>query len=159
MPLIILLFSCRAANLGQQSSWSIYRNPRYNFEFPYPNNWVSFSMPDNRDGLAFRDPRNPGVEIRGWAANDLSDFETSARNRPLNSHPRNFTTQQGLRGTLQVAVGADLSLMTLSLNQGKVRYNWQGQSESEQFADYYRFFYYVAEQYRLPPPRFVRLIT
>ncbi len=156
MPLVVILLSCQATNLDSPSSWNTYRNQRYDFEFPYPSNWLPFPMPDNRDGRAFRDPQNPNFEIRGWAANKLSGIETSSPNSTPKDFPesqqQNFTTQQGLTGKLQVEIGADTSLMTLTLSQGKVLYNWQGQCDSEQFANYYRFFYQVARQYRLPPP-------
>lgn len=155
MPLIVIMLSCSQSNLRSPDSWSIYRNVRYGFEFPYPSNWIAFPMPDNRDGRAFRDPENPNIEIRGWAANNLLESKEFLPEKPLkqpqSSQQQNFTTEQGLTGKLRVEVGSDLSLMTLSLNQGNVIYNWQGQSESEQFADYYRFFNYVARQYRLPP--------
>jgi hypothetical protein len=168
-PLVIMLLSCRASNIGSQSNWDTYRNPRYGFEFPYPSNWVPFPMPDNRDGQAFRDPQNASSEIRGWAANKLSetvDSQTKKEGHRLNLEPspssmpakdspkfqeQNFTTEQGVTGKLRVEIGSDTSLMTLTLSQGNVLYNWQGQCNSEQFADYYRFFYYVARQYRLPP--------
>lgn len=111
-------------------------------------------MPDNRDGRAFRDPQNPNIEIRGWAANNLAESNAPSQEgtlkQPESSQQQNFITEQGLTGKLRVEVGSDLSLMTLSLSQGNVLYSWQGQSESEQFADYYRFFNYVARQYRLP---------
>jgi hypothetical protein len=154
-PLVVMLFSCGASNLGEQGSWKTYHNSRYNFEFPYPSNWQSFPMPDNRDGRAFRDPKNPSAEIRGWAANKLSVIEIPSSPSSLkNSSPaqlQNFTTQQGLTGQLQVEVGSERSLMTLSLSQGKVQYYWQGQCDSKLFADYFRLFYYIAGQYRLPP--------
>jgi len=173
-PLVVMLSSCRSSNLGSQNSWNTYRNPRYNFEFPYPSNWVPFPIPENRDGLAFRDPQNPSFEIRGWAANKLSgtnappssgemyegehhlNFGTSSpQNIPKalpQSQQQNFKTEQGVTGKLQVEIDPDTSLMTLTLSQGKVLYNWQGRCNSEKFADCYRFFDYVARQYRLPPP-------
>lgn len=174
MPLIVMLLSCQASNVGLQGSWNTYHNPRYGFEFLYPSNWASFPMPDNGDGGAFRDPKNPSTEIRGWAANKLSEtvafpsssgglskggyrlnVEALPKLTPQDSpksQQQNFTTDQGLTGKLQVDVGSDSSLMRLTLSQGKVQYNWQGQCNSKQFADYYRFFYYIASQYRLPPP-------
>ncbi|HBB33460.1 MAG TPA: hypothetical protein DDZ80_05575 [Cyanobacteria bacterium UBA8803] len=130
--------------------WTTYRNPRYNFEFPYPSNWIAFPMPDNRDGQAFRDPQNPDFEIRGWAEFAMLDASSLPRQAP--SPQKNFTTNQGAVGKLQVDLGSQTSLMTLTLNQGEVLYNWQGQCQSKQFADCYRFFYYVASQYRLPVP-------
>jgi hypothetical protein len=142
--------------LDGRDTWTIYRNSRYSFEFPYPSNWESFPMPDNRDGRAFRDSMHPNVEIRGWAANQLPAIDRpSYRNRLTNASPaqlQNFTTQQGFTGQLQVEVGAKTSLMTLTLSRGKVQYYWQGQCDSKLFANYFRLFYYMASQYRLSPP-------
>lgn len=172
-PLVIILLGCQDANKVSQNNWKTYHNARYNFEFPYPGNWVAFPMPDNRDGRAFCDPNNPNSEVRGWAANNLSAMGTppasgvlyqgqhrlkveasslaSTEPTPLKSQEQNFITDQGLTGNLKVEIGSDRSLMTLTLSQGKVLYNWQGQCESKEFADYYRSFYYIARQYRLPP--------
>ena len=154
-PLVLILFSCRASNVSMPNSWDTYHNPRYSFEFPYPRNWTPFPMPDNRDGRVFRDPKNPTLEIRGWAGHKLSEIRASSSKKSAKQSPtpqrQNFTTDQGVTGELQVEIGSDISLMTLTLSQGKVQYRWQGQCESEQFADNYRFFYYVATQYRLPP--------
>lgn len=109
-------------------------------------------MPDNRDGLAFSDPQNPAVLIIGIAGDRLPEIELSAKQKsPPKSTQQNFTTEQGRTGKLQVDVGADFSSMTLTLIQGRIRYHWRGQSPSQQFADYYRFFYYIASQFRLPP--------
>lgn len=156
-PLVLLLFSCHASTGGMPNRWDTYRNSRYGFEFPYPSDWIPVSMPDNRDGQAFRDPNNPTLEIRGWAAYQLSDIKALSPKKPTRESPnpqqKNFTTDQGLTGELQVVVGSDISSMTLTLSQGKVQYNWQGQCGSQQFADHYRFFYYVARQYRLPVPK------
>lgn len=155
MPVVFMLLSCRASNLGMPNSWETYHNPRYGFEFPYPSNWIPFPMPDNRDGRAFRDPKNPNLEIRGWAGNKLPEIQASSPKKSAKDSPKpqlqNFETDQGLTGELQVVVGSDISLMTLTLSQGKVQYNWQGQCESKRFANNYRFFYYVATQYSLPP--------
>lgn len=153
--LVVILSSCRASNLGLQDSWDTYRNPRYGFEFPYPSNWISSPIPDNRDGRVFRNPQNPSAEIRGWAANKLSPVELSLLPSKTKDSPTfqqdNFTTKQGLKGKLRVKIGSVTSMMTLTLSQGEILYNWQGQCNSEQFADYYRFFSYVASQYHLPP--------
>lgn len=155
-PLVLMLLGCSATPLDGQDGWTIYRNPRYNFEFPYPTNWESFPMPDNRDGRAFRDSNQPSAEIRGWAANKLSAIDLPSYHSSLkNSSPpqlQNFTTQQGFTGQLQVEVGAKTSLMTMTLSQGKVQYYWQGQCDSKLFANYFRLFYYIASQYRLSPP-------
>ncbi|MBE9128180.1 hypothetical protein IQ257_14670 [Coleofasciculus sp. LEGE 07092] len=148
-----MLLSCRASNLGEPNGWSTYRNPRYNFEFPYPTHWKPFPIPDNLDGQAFGDPQEPSTQVRGWAGNNLSEDEVVLPSSPpidtRESHQQNFTTEQGLTGKLQVDIGSEISLMKLTFSQGNVRYNWQGQCDSEQFDDYYRFFYYIARQYSL----------
>jgi hypothetical protein len=159
----LLLLSCRATDFELPDRWSTYHNPRYDFEFPYPSNWIPAPMPDNLDGRAFRDPQNPTAEIRGWATNRLSGilngieedgtsalphdfFPGTADGQP----PQNFTTEQGVTGKLQVNIDRQTSAMTLTLTQGLVRYSWQGECQSEQFAQYYRFFNYIARQYRIP---------
>ncbi|NEP60033.1 MAG: hypothetical protein F6K31_24015 [Symploca sp. SIO2G7] len=143
--MLFLLSSCS----DSPNRWKTYQNPRYKFEFPYPSNWESIAMPENLDGEAFRDPNNPSVEIRGWAFNQLPETESSSSNSTSTDSP-NFTTEQGVTGQLRVEVGVDTSLMILTLNQGQVEYHWQGRSDSEQFADYYRLFNYIASQYHLP---------
>ena len=54
---------------------------------------------------------------------------------------------------LVVEVGQQVSSMTLTLTQGQVKYYWQGQSNSQEFQNYYRLFYYIAQQYRIPRTR------
>ena len=48
-----------------------------------------------------------------------------------------------------IEVGQEVSSMTLTLTQGQVKYYWQGRSQSQEFQDYYRLFYYIAQQYRI----------
>lgn len=153
--LTMLLQGCQSSRLNSSATWKIYRNPRYQFEFPYPSNWIATAMPDNRDGQAFRDPQQPEIEIRGWAEHRLPikilNSRTSRAKNIAQQEQLNFTTQQGVTGQLQVKVGSDRSIMALSLNQGVVVYHWRAQAPSKQFADYYRFFDYIASNYRLPP--------
>lgn len=155
-PLLLVLLSCQQSNVDLPNSWDTYRNQRYGFEFLYPSNWIPFPMPDNRDGRAFRDPKNPSLEIRGWAVNKLPEIKPLSLKKPVKESAKpqlqNFTTAQGVTGELQVEVGSELSVMTLTLSQGKVQYKWQGQCDSKTFADNYRFFSYVATGYRLPSP-------
>jgi len=156
---IVLLSGCPSSD-GRSQTWKIYRNPRYNFEFPYPSNWVPSRVPDNRDGQAFSDPTLPDVEIRGWAGYSLLENEITNHKAtpPKSPQPwkQNFTTKQGLTGELQVDVRVDISLMTLTLKHESLLYRWQGRSPSKQFADYYRFFYYIASQYRVPSASAIR---
>jgi hypothetical protein len=62
----------------------------------------------------------------------------------------NFQTAQGISGVLLVEVNQQVGSMTLTLTQGQVKYYWQGRSKSQDFQDYYRLFYYIAQQYRIP---------
>lgn len=166
-PLVVIISSCGISELSSPSSWETYRNPRYNFEFPYPSNWQALPMPENLDGQVFGDPHNPSLEIRGWAklqqtavspttGINSSGIETQSPKttggETVSSQQQNFTTNQGFRGKMQVEIGTQISSMKLTLSQGEIVYNWQGQSQSETFADYYRFFYEIASQYRLPTP-------
>jgi hypothetical protein len=153
--LTMLLQSCQSSRLNSSATWKIYRNQRYQFEFPYPSNWIATPMPDNRDGQAFRDPQQPEIEIRGWAEHNLSgrilNSRTSIPKNTAQPLQLNFTTQQGVTGQLQVKVGSDLNIMELRIKQGVVLYHWRAQAPSKKFADYYRFFNYIASNYRLPP--------
>ncbi len=148
---LVFLISCRSFEASPPGSWQTYRNPRYNFEFPFPSNWIAEPPPDNQDGQAFHDPQNAQAEIRGWAAHQIKPI-AKPKSGTLPSLKPNFTTEQGLPGELQVNIGPEISSMKLVLEQGDIRYNWQGRSPSQQFDDYYRFFYYSARQYRVPPP-------
>lgn len=147
-----MLSGCRP-DMSQSGSWKIYHNPRYDFTFPYPSTWKPSQPPDNRDGQAFNHPDNPAIEVRGWASNRLpnprGDEQGTSKNATSGLKP-NFKTQQGLAGELKVQIDQRTSSMTLTLIQGEVRYNWQGRSPSEQFADRYQLFYSMARQYRVP---------
>jgi hypothetical protein len=86
--------------------------------------------------------------LSAGAGNQLqnpTNKETTGK-KSLNS---NFKTAQGVSGVLVVEVGSLTSSMTLTLQQGQVKYYWQGRSNSEEFDNYYRFFYYIAQQYRI----------
>lgn len=156
IAIVLILADCQSPNQISPGTWKIYHNQRYGFEFPYPSNWVTEPIPANRDGQAFSDPLHPDVEIRGSAGYNLPLIE-GAFPKPLQyKHPKvpknNFITQQGVIGELLIEVGADFSSIRLRLTLGKVQYNWQGQAPSKKFADYYRFFYYIASQFRVPLP-------
>ncbi|WP_199321388.1 hypothetical protein [Microcoleus sp. FACHB-831] len=160
--LALSVSSCQPSERTASGTWKTYNNQRYGFEFPYPSNWVASPMPDNRDGQAFSDPQNSAVEIRAWAGQRLPDngslgayytrrTKGHKKDRPKHSK-QNLTTKQGVTGELQVDINSDTSFMTLTLRQGQIQYNWQGRSPSQEFPDYYRFFYYIATEYRVPPP-------
>lgn len=153
----VMLSSCSPSVSNQSQSWETYHNSRFNFEFPYPSNWIAAPPPANRDGQAFSDPLQPEVEIRGWAGYQLStprtpNLQPQTKPKPTLLRP-NFTTEQGVSGELKVEIGAEMSAMNLALMQGNVQYNWRGQAPSRLFNDYYKFFYYVAGQYRVPMQR------
>ncbi|MEA5504241.1 hypothetical protein VB735_14170 [Halotia wernerae UHCC 0503] len=146
IALLIILWGCSAPSLnGSDLTWKTYHNERYGFEFPYPSNWTALSAPINDDGIALISPQNNTVEIRAWAVNRLPNLLTKDQN--INS---NFQTAQGVSGEMLVEVGQQVSLMKLTLTQGQVKYYWQGRSQNQEFPDYYRLFYYIAQQYRIP---------
>jgi uncharacterized protein YukE len=131
-----------------QKSWKTYKNPRYGFEFPYPSNWQEVK-PDNNDGIVFFSPQKSTVQIRGWAGNQLFPPSSADSNVKKSINP-NFKNTQGISGVMTVEIGATESLITLKLQQGDVKYYWQGKAPSQEFDDYYRSFYYIAQNYRLP---------
>jgi hypothetical protein len=141
MALTIVLLGCRADDRNQPGNWTTYRNDRFGFEFLYPDRWVTSITPENRDGIAFSDPTNPNVEIRGWAGEEIGNQRKSV--------PSNFTTQQGISGNLEIKVDAKVSLMTMTIVQNKIRYNWRGSAPSQQFDSYYQFFYYIASRFKV----------
>ena len=158
LVLTTFLGSCRS-NDSTSTTWKVYKNERFGFEFPYPDRWAESIPPENRDGIAFGDPQNPDVEIRGWAEHER--LATSAtprksftrnRNQQLPTPSLNFTTLQGVLGNLDAKIGAQ-STLTLTLTQGETRYYWRGSAPNQKFGDYYRFFNYIANHYRVPTNR------
>ncbi len=150
IPLLVILWGCSSApsfNTGAVT-WKTYSNSRYGFEFLYPSSWTSLPPPENNDGIAFVSPRNNSVEIRGWAGNGLPEIIKDKNAKK--TIDANFQTQQGVSGVLEVEVGRQESSMRLTLTKGQVKYYWQGRSPSPEFGDYYRVFYYIAQQYRVP---------
>ncbi|HTL89083.1 MAG TPA: hypothetical protein VL134_06765 [Leptolyngbya sp.] len=139
------LFQNRAEPLQAKlpDRWQTYRNARFEFEFLYPEGWVDSILPENRDGVAFSDPKNPGVEIRSWAEFVRSTPAKTPRPAP------NFTTEQGLPGRLDVKVEPQISTIALTLYQNNVEYNWRGTAPSGEFGNYYRFFSFIASRYRV----------
>ncbi|GAP98158.1 hypothetical protein [Leptolyngbya sp. NIES-2104] len=127
--------------------WQTYRNPRFGFEFLYPEGWVDSIPPENQDGIAFSDPRNNGFEIRSWAK--LMRSTTPAKNSPAKPTP-NFTTEQGIPGRLEVKVEKQTSTMMLTVYHKDVEYHWRGVAPSSQFGNFYRFFSFIASRYRVP---------
>lgn len=150
IALLLILWGCNANDFNAGAiAWKTYSNSRYGFEFPYPSNWTSLAAPANGDGIAFISPQDNSVEIRGWAS---YDFPTSivTEQEPLKKIKSNFKTAQGVSGAMVVEVDKNIGSMTLTLTQSQVKYCWQGRSKSQKFQDYYRLFYYIAQQYRIP---------
>ena len=153
--LIGLLSSCSTGKPQLSSSQKVYRNGRFGYEFPYPNHWIPDRAPGNRDGQVFVNPKNPAMKIRGWASNKLPAFAAIIPNNnhtqtvSASSLQRNFETEQGLRGHLQVEIGENISSIALTVVQAEVSYSFQAQSPNEDFAAYYPLFYSLARQYRI----------
>jgi hypothetical protein len=140
------LWGCTANNFNAGAiAWKTYSNSRYGFEFPYPSNWTSSAAPANDDGIAFLSPQDNSVEIRGWASQQLPNDRESVK-----KIKSNFQTAQGVSGVMVVEVSQQIGSMTLTLTQGQVKYCLQGRSKSQDFQNYYRLFYYIAQQYRIP---------
>ncbi|MEH2223295.1 hypothetical protein [Nostoc sp.] len=146
IALLIMLSSCTANDFNAGAiAWKTYSNSRYGFEFPYPSNWTSLVASENGDGIAFISPQNNSVQIRGWASQQLPNDRESVK-----KIKSNFQTAQGVSGVLVVEVDQRGGSMRLTVTQSLVKYYWQGQSKSQDFQDYYRLFYYIAQQYRIP---------
>ncbi|MEH2326273.1 MAG: hypothetical protein V7K32_22470 [Nostoc sp.] len=148
IALLIILWGCIANDFNAKAiAWKTYSNSRYGFEFPYPSNWTSLAAPENDDGIAFISRQDNSVEIRGWASQQLPNNGESVK-----KIKSNFQTYQGVSGVLVVEVSQQVGSMTLTLTQSQVKYCLRGRSKSQDFQSYYRFFYYIAQQYRIPKP-------
>ncbi|AFZ59346.1 hypothetical protein [Anabaena sp. PCC 7938] len=144
-----MIFSgCGNSFLTSKITWETYHNPRYGFEFPYPSNWNSSTPPDNNDGVTFISPQNQNTEIRAWASKELPESIIQDQ-ETIKQIDHNFETDQGVSGVMVVEVGQQMSSMKLTITQGQVTYYWQGQSNSKEFRDHYRLFYYIAQQYKI----------
>jgi hypothetical protein len=144
IALSMLLVACREDGAALSGQWLTYRNPRYRFEFPYPDGWQVAPLPSNQDGQVFFEPQHADVEMRGWASQSSVGMEWGDAAGALN-----FVTEQGLQGYMQVEIGAEVSTMTVTWVPNQVVYRWEGRSPSDQFDDYFKFFYYVASQFRV----------
>lgn len=147
--LSLILWGCGVPSFqGDDKSWKTYKNARYGFEFPYPSNWQEVK-PDNDDGIIFISPKKSSVEIRGWAGNQLFKNTNTQGNTKKSINP-NFKNAQGISGVMTVEIGETESKIAIKFYQGDLKYQWQGKAPSQEFDDYYRFFYYIAQHYRLP---------
>lgn len=149
----VVLSGCGSSLEKKQSRFEIYRNSRYNFEFPYPAEWIAENEPANRDGQAFSEAKNPDIQIRGWASYLGPTDEQSKEKNPDETAllKKNFTTQQGQTGNLTVEIGTEISSITLTLRQAEIQYNWRGQTPNQKFSEYYPLFYSLAGQYKINP--------
>jgi hypothetical protein len=135
------------SNQPKNIGWQTYANPRFGYQFPYPENWQAERTPSNLDGQAFYHGDNPKIKMRTWAGYALTPINTGVSN--INP---NFVTESGATGRLQVNIDKENTTMRLTLVKNGVQYHWQGSSPSQEFANYYKFFYYVASQYQIPSP-------
>jgi hypothetical protein len=141
----MILWSCSATQ-SADVTWKTYSNSRYGFEFPYPANWI-LNTPDNGDGINLVSPTKD-AEIRAWASHRLSDADSQPQ-PALKPTTDNFQTTQGVSGVLVVEADKQVNIIKLTITQGQVQYHWQGQSNSKEFAEYYRLFYYIAQEYKI----------
>ncbi|MDD1418517.1 hypothetical protein MEO40_05060 [Dolichospermum sp. ST_sed1] len=141
----IISWGCNANNPQiQDTRWNIYRNKRYGFEFPYPHTWQVLRSPDNSDGVVLVSPNQKNVEIRAYASKPLL--------KSLTKNPQpvsNFQTHQGFSGVMAVEVGEKVTVMKLTITQEQLEYHWQGKSDRQDFQNYYRLFYYIAQEYKI----------
>jgi len=49
-------------------SYKLYHNKGYNFSFHYPKEWSADPPPQNGDGMTFRNPENPSINITGYGS-------------------------------------------------------------------------------------------
>lgn len=148
--IILVLAGCTLGNPPfttiQPQTWQLYKNPQYGFAFPYPDRWIATLSPQNADGSIFTEPQTPAIEMRGWASALIDRPPSSPSDKALN-----FTTLQGIKGTLQVQITPQTSTLNLTLSPGKMLYHWRGSAPSQRFADYYAAFYYVVLRYQISP--------
>jgi hypothetical protein len=141
----LIVWGCSANNLQfPDTTWNTYRNKRYSFEFPYPNTWQALENPDNSDGIALVSPNKKNVEIRAYASKSgLKSLNESSQPVP------NFQTHQGFSGVLAVEAGEKVTVIKLTITQEQLEYHWQGKSDRQDFQNYYRLFYYIAQEYKI----------
>lgn len=141
-----LVGGCTGSGQGQARTWETYQNPLYGFEFLYPSDWRAVPLETGREGQQFEDPRQPQISMSGWAS-QRSEVDSTLEAIP--DWTPNITTEQGLKGRLQVHIESDVSRMELVVMQDGVIYRWEGRSPTDLFDEHYRFFDYVARHYQV----------
>jgi hypothetical protein len=144
VSMTMICWGCNANNPQfKDTTWNTYRNNRYGFEFPYPSGWKELGNPDNSDGIVLVSLNKKNVEIRSYASKPLLKLHNNPQPVP------NFQTHQGFSGVLSVEAGERVTIMKLTITQEQLEYYWQGQSDSQNFQNYYRLFYYIAQEYKI----------
>ncbi|MFO5471137.1 MAG: hypothetical protein ACLBM3_17110 [Dolichospermum sp.] len=128
-------------------TWKTYKNDRYGFEFPYPHTWQELRNPDNSDGVVLVLPNKKNLEIRSYASKPVLKFSPKTQEHQEQGY--NFRTNQGVFSVLTVEVKEKVTIIKLTITQAELEYYWQGQSDSQDFQNYYRLFYYIAQEYKI----------
>jgi hypothetical protein len=50
---------------------------------------------------------------------------------------------------MSIEVGDQVTVIKLTITQAELEYHWQGKTSSQEFANYYRLFYYIAQEYKI----------
>ena len=141
----MIYWGCNANDFQVKNvTWNTYKNNRYGFEFPYPNTWQELRKPDNSDGVVLVLPNKENLEIRSYASKPVLEFSPKTQEQGYN-----FRTNQGVFSVLTVEVREKVTVIKLTITQAELEYYWQGQSESQDFQNYYRLFYYIAQEYKI----------
>ncbi|MDB9535529.1 hypothetical protein PN451_06665 [Dolichospermum planctonicum CS-1226] len=144
----LMVWGCNANDFQVKDViWNTYKNDRYGFEFPYPHTWQELRNPDNSDGVVLVLPDKKNLEIRSYASKPVLKF--SPKNQEHQEQVYNFQTNQGVFSVLTVEVREKVTVIKLTITQAELEYSWQGQSDSQDFQNYYRLFYYIAREYKI----------
>ena len=144
----MIFWGCRANDFQVKNvTWKTYKNDRYGFEFPYPHTWQELRNPDNSDGVVLVLPNKKNLEIRSYASKPVLKFSPKTQEHQEQGY--NFRTNQGVFSVLTVEVREKVTIIKLTITQAELEYYWQGQSNSQDFQNYYRLFYYIAQEYKI----------
>ncbi|MFM5888891.1 MAG: hypothetical protein ACKPFD_07945 [Dolichospermum sp.] len=141
----LMIWGCNPHDFQVKNvTWKTYKNDRYGFEFPYPNTWQQLRNPDNSDGVVLVLPNKKNLEIRSYVSKPVLKVSPKSANKVYN-----FQTNQGLFGVMTVQNKENMTIINLTITQEMLEYYWQGQSDSQDFQNYYRLFYYIAQEYKI----------